>query len=64
MPYSINPEKGYLVTANNPIIRPDFKHSNSFPAISFVDRAYRISQLIEENIKSGIKMTVKDVLKI
>jgi len=47
MPYTINPEKGYIVIANNPIVQPSFKHSNSFPAISFVDRAARITQLIE-----------------
>ncbi len=59
MPHALNPEAGYIVTANNKIVPDDFPYflgnvwMNGF-------RAKRVTELIESRIKSGNKITLDD----
>lgn len=64
MPYVMNPEKGYIVSANNRIIARNYKHYYGI-GHEFADaRAERISELIEGLIKSKVLVTSKEMVKI
>jgi penicillin G amidase len=61
LPDSFNPPSGYIVTANNKI------HDDGYPYFISRDwapgyRADRITQLITDEIKTGRKLTVPDVI--
>jgi penicillin amidase len=60
MPYLYNPEKGYVVTANGPIVPPSYAYSfgNDF---STGERARRIRDLIEADTDG---LTVQDMERI
>ncbi|HET6449995.1 MAG TPA: penicillin acylase family protein [Spirochaetia bacterium] len=57
LPYSYNPPKGYIVTANNPVTSPSYRHfiGDNF---DFGYRARRIAEMIEG---ARGKITVADV---
>jgi penicillin amidase len=57
LPWSYNPAKGYIVTANNPVTSPQYKHFIA-SEFDFGYRALRISQMIEG---AGRKLTLEDV---
>jgi acyl-homoserine lactone acylase PvdQ len=64
MPYVINPEKGYVVSANNHMTTSNVKHGIT-QVFTFPGRKTRISQLIEEAIEhTGSKIKVTDMQKI
>jgi len=63
LPRTINPDKGYVVTANNRHM-PDHS-SNDIGATSMsTGRAIRIDEMIRGHISSGHKITVEDMGKI
>ncbi|OMJ65638.1 hypothetical protein SteCoe_37867 [Stentor coeruleus] len=64
LPYTINPEKGYIVTANNRPVTHMYKHFNSFGGEHFDGRAKRISVLIDSLIDSKQKITIKHIKDI
>ena len=57
---SVNPKKGYIVTANNKQVSDNaaFDHGSG---IMTPARAYRITEMIEQGINTGMKFTVKDM---
>lgn len=63
LPRVINPESGYVVTANNRIIVDHAKHDAGATFMS-TGRADRVTEIIEGHIKSGHKMTVQDMIAI
>ena len=62
MPFSINPEKGYIVVANNYPVGTDYKYFSSIGRYNSQGRAERITELIQKQIDSGVKFTAKDQL--
>lgn len=60
LPYTINPEKGYIVTANN---RQMSDHSNNDVAATSwsTPRAERISEMIDQWKKDNHKITFEDM---
>jgi len=60
-----NPERGYVVTANNRLIGREYPYTYEL-AWTFADyyRAYRIDQLIRESIAQKGKITVGDMGRI
>ncbi len=63
LPRSFNPEKGYIAAPNNPQV------TSSYPYMLGTEhdygyRAQRITDMIQEMIKSGNKLTVEDMKKI
>jgi penicillin amidase len=63
LPYVVNPDKGYLVNCNNFLASDRMEYGVSH-AFSFNHRKIRISEMIEEVIKSGKKVTVEDMKRI
>ena len=63
MAYVINPDKGYIVNSNNFVGSSRMKYGYS-QAFSFIHRKIRISELIEDVINSGKKITVDDMKDI
>eukprot|EP01126_Amoeba_proteus_P030167 TRINITY_DN298_c0_g1_i1.p1 TRINITY_DN298_c0_g1~~TRINITY_DN298_c0_g1_i1.p1 ORF type:complete len:418 (+),score=79.57 TRINITY_DN298_c0_g1_i1:107-1360(+) len=63
MPHGFNPSSGYYVTANNKLVDDNFPF---FLGRNWVHgyRGRRITDLVEEKIDSGKKITIKDVQKI
>ncbi len=57
LPWSYNPPKGYVVTANNPVASPNYRHFIA-GEFDFGYRARRIAAMIEG---AGRKLTVADV---
>ena len=57
MPYLINPKKGYIVLANNFMTDSNYKHFSSIGRQFSIGRGERISEIIEQQIKEGIKLT-------
>ena len=57
MPWSYNPVKGYIASANNPVITPAYR--NFIGDVS--DHGYRASRIMEMIEKAGTKLTVADV---
>ncbi|MCK5645162.1 MAG: penicillin acylase family protein [Anaerolineales bacterium] len=56
LPYSFNPPQGYLVTANNPVIGPEYKYSIS----KTWDLGYR-AQRIQDLIESDDRLSIEDM---
>ena len=64
MPYVVNPDKGYLVTANNFVGSARMKGGVSLQR-TFPTRKIRISEMIEELIaREDEKITVRDMQKV
>eukprot|EP01135_Chromosphaera_perkinsii_P002757 Nk52_evm125s226 gene=Nk52_evmTU125s226 len=63
MPKTLNPEQGYVVTANHRIVDPEYKH---FLGECFLTnfRASRIEELIKQFITKSIKFSMEDMIKI
>ena len=63
LPRSINPKKGYIVTANNRQVSDNAV--NDFGATSTsTGRAQRIDEMIQEHIDAGKKFTTEDMSRI
>ncbi|KAL4459526.1 hypothetical protein ABPG74_018139 [Tetrahymena malaccensis] len=58
-----NPRKGFVVTANNKFATDNLKGYLSANLIS-TPRAYRITQMIEEKIKKGLKFDIEDMKRM
>lgn len=54
--YVINPEQGFISSANNMVTSEFFNNGISY-SLAFPHRAVRITELIQETIDSGRKMT-------
>jgi acyl-homoserine lactone acylase PvdQ len=59
----INPEKGFIVSANNLITSENVKHGISH-AMVFQHRAVRITELLNQFISSGKKLNIYDMKQI
>lgn len=57
MPYLINPDKGYIVMANNYPVGQSYKYFNHIGRYFSQGRADRINELIKESIDLGVKFT-------
>jgi penicillin amidase len=62
-PRSINPERGYFVTANNRQVS-DHSRFDFCASSTSTPRAERIAELIESKIKQGLKFSPQDVSAI
>jgi penicillin amidase len=60
LPWVLNPEKGYLTTANNPVAPPGYPHHITAD-FAYGYRAKRIVEMIEG---AGEPITVEDVVKM
>ncbi|EGR30548.1 hypothetical protein IMG5_129652 [Ichthyophthirius multifiliis] len=60
IPLLINPQKGYIITANNKISSNNIKNYLS-QSISTTARGMRINQIIEQYIKNGTKISPEHV---
>ena len=60
LPKSLNPKKGYIVTANN---RQTSDHAklDTGAAVNTLARSLRINEMISEGINSGKKLTLADM---
>lgn len=63
LPFVINPEKGYVVAANNRIVPDNSKFDFGAESIS-TSRGLRIRELIEKGIQEGKKFEVNDMLEM
>jgi penicillin amidase len=57
LPWSYNPAKGYIVSANNPVTSPSYKYYIG----DVNDHGYRAGRIAEMIEKAGAKITVADV---
>lgn len=64
LPYTLNPAKGYIISANNYPSTSMYKHFNSIKKEFFGSRASRIDHLIQNLIKKRVKISVDDMVKI
>lgn len=64
MPYSINPEKGFIVTANNYMVDDEYKYFESLGGYFSQGRAERITEILQGLINSGHKFTAEDQIEI
>jgi acyl-homoserine lactone acylase PvdQ len=60
LPWTINPDRGYIVTANNRQM-PDHCANDIGATFSSTTRAIRLDEMIREWIKDGHKITVEDM---
>ncbi len=60
-PHLLNPEEGFLATANQNVIPPDYNHWNAI-GFSWSD-PYR-GDRINEVLKKGIKLTIEDMIAL
>ncbi|MER5216713.1 penicillin acylase family protein [Streptomyces sp. NPDC002838] len=63
LPYEYNPDRGYIVTANQAVIAPD-KYNPDYTLTTdwgYGTRSQRISDLIEQKIKDGGKISTDDM---
>ena len=60
MPYSLNPEKGFFVTANNYIVNDNYKYFESLGSYFVQARSERITEIIQGLIEKGHKFTAED----
>ena len=60
LPRSLNPKKGYLVSANNRSVPDKAKYSHGASIVP-TPRANRITEMIEEGIAAGKKFTSEDM---
>lgn len=63
IPHVLNPEKGFVVTANNRVVLDNVKNDAGATFMSTA-RAERITEVIEGHIKNGHKMEVSDMIAI
>ena len=63
LPFVINPQSGFIVTANNEPGR-NYAHMHSLGTNFLHFRAKRITDLIEKHIKTGEKMDISDMVRI
>ncbi|MFD5552417.1 penicillin acylase family protein [Streptomyces sp. NPDC127068] len=61
LPYEYNPERGYIVTANQAVVDPD-KYPHALTADwGYGARSQRITDLIESKTKAGGKISTEDM---
>jgi penicillin amidase len=63
LPALLNPEQGYIVTANHAIVDNKYPHFIAFDWSSG-DRGYRINELIAAEISSGGNISLNDLARI
>jgi penicillin G amidase len=59
LPHVINPDRGYIVTANNRIVEDDYPHFLTVENMVGADRAQRITELIEAQEKISVEYVKK-----
>ncbi|MEO3755161.1 penicillin acylase family protein [Streptomyces sp. B6B3] len=64
LPYEYNPERGYIVTANQPVIDPDEYEYHLTEDWSYGTRSNRIEELITSTIEEGGKVSMGDMQDI
>ena len=64
LPYTINPAKGFIVTANNFVANSSYKYFESLGTYYSQGRSDRITELISSKIASGHKFTSLDSAEI
>lgn len=64
MPYVFNPEKGFIVNANNIITESNYKYSDHMGHYFSGGRAERITELIQTKINQGHKFIAKDIVEM
>ncbi|MBB6098984.1 penicillin amidase [Deinobacterium chartae] len=65
LPHVYNPQEGFVVTANNRVVGPEYAYSLGNDAIwALPYRAQRIRERIEQAVQSGRKLTVQDMQDI
>ena len=64
LPYTLNPAKGFIVSANNYPATSIYKHFHSIKKEFSGSRAGRIDDLVQSLLKKRVKITVEDMLKI
>ncbi|WP_409471521.1 penicillin acylase family protein [Streptomyces sp. HC307] len=60
LPYEYNPERGYIVTANQAVVDKDYPYTLTTDW-SYGARSQRIADLIESKIKGGGKVSTEDM---
>ncbi|MEV7955468.1 penicillin acylase family protein [Streptomyces sp. NPDC087532] len=63
LPYEHNPERGYIVTANQPVIDEKYPHLLT-KDWGYGTRSQRINDLIQSKIKGGGKISTEDMQKM
>jgi len=63
LPYVVNPKSGYIVSANNFITSENAKNGISH-SFAFITRAIRITEMLDDEIQAGHKLTVQDMQKM
>lgn len=64
LPWELNPEKGYIVTANQAVIDPDEYDYHLTSDWSYGTRSNRIEELIQDTISDGGKISMRDMQEI
>lgn len=64
LPWEYNPERGYIVTANQSVIDPDDYDHHLTDDWSYGTRSQRIADLIESTIEHGGKVSPQDMQEI
>jgi len=59
----LNPDKGYIVTANNRVSSDNINFNNG-NQIKGTNRADRITEMLEDYIKKGVKLTPEICMKM
>lgn len=62
-PYLLDPSKGFIVAANNPVSSPNVQYPVSVYS-GYMTRGYRITVLIQELIRNKGKITIEDAMNI
>ncbi|MFB6946969.1 MULTISPECIES: penicillin acylase family protein [unclassified Streptomyces] len=63
LPYEYNPKRGYIVTANQPVIDEKYPHLLT-KDWGYGTRSQRINDLIQSKIKGGGKISTEDMQKM
>jgi penicillin amidase len=63
LPYVINPEKGYFVTANNRVV-PETSKLDVGATMTSTARSKRITEMIETAKNEGKKLTAEDMVEM
>lgn len=63
LPMAFNPDKGYIVTANNAVVDNSYTYFIDYNG-NDGDRAQRIVDMIEEALATGNKFTVEDFMRM
>ncbi|MBW1603931.1 penicillin acylase family protein [Streptomyces sp. JJ66] len=64
LPYEFNPERGYIVTANQAVIDPETYPHLLTEDWSYGTRSQRINDLVQSKIKDGGKISMDDMQKM